>query len=280
MVIVPNGSNGTITTSNTSGSADVILDVFGYFGKGGVPLTTLKPTRVFDTRNGTGGIAAPFGANESRQVKVAGVAGVPTNARAVIVNATSTQGSSGSYLTLSQSGKAVPWASNVNWKAKETSPNLAIVPIGADGKINVYNRLGTTEVVLDIAGFVGSTGDSYLRPIAATRAISTSSNIGMSGAFGSDQAKSANVRTTALLPTTATGVVATAAITSASAPTYVTFWPTGDSRPWASTLNTVAGDPRTNGLIAKLGAGSISAFNYRGTTNISLSINGWLGPNR
>ena len=53
----------------------------------------------------------------------------------------------------------MPWASQVNWKAKEMSTNLAIVPIGADGKINVYNRLGTTEVVLDIAGFVGSTGD-------------------------------------------------------------------------------------------------------------------------
>jgi hypothetical protein len=44
-------------------------------------------------------------------------------------------------------------ASNLNWVAGQTIPNLVTVKLGAGGGISIYNAAGTVHVVLDLAGF-------------------------------------------------------------------------------------------------------------------------------
>ena len=44
--------------------------------------------------------------------------------------------------------------SNLNFTAGQTVPNLVIVPVGADGKIRLYNGSpGTVQLIADIAGY-------------------------------------------------------------------------------------------------------------------------------
>jgi hypothetical protein len=48
-----------------------------------------------------------------------------------------------------------PAASNLNFVAGQTVPNLAIVGIGADGNVTAYNAAGQTHVIFDVVGYFG-----------------------------------------------------------------------------------------------------------------------------
>ena len=44
--------------------------------------------------------------------------------------------------------------SNVNAPAGTTVPNLVVVRVGADGKVNLFNNSGAVDVVIDVAGYI------------------------------------------------------------------------------------------------------------------------------
>ncbi len=47
-----------------------------------------------------------------------------------------------------------PLAANLNFLAGQTVPNLVIAPVGADGKIALYNGAsGSVQLVADVAGY-------------------------------------------------------------------------------------------------------------------------------
>ena len=44
--------------------------------------------------------------------------------------------------------------SNLNFSKGQTTANLAVVPVGADGKISIYNgSSGSVQLIADIAGY-------------------------------------------------------------------------------------------------------------------------------
>ena len=120
----------------------------------------LTPARVLDTRDGTGGYSAPLGAGQTIVATVAGTGGVPAmNATvppsAVVLNVTATDTTGASYLTVWPDGAARPNASDLNWIAGLTVPNLVVVKLGSDGKIQLYNPVGSTNVIIDVVGWYG-----------------------------------------------------------------------------------------------------------------------------
>jgi hypothetical protein len=154
LVVVGLGTGGRMALFNATGRAHVLVDVVGYFApSGGSRFTALPATRVLDTRTGTGGPATPIGAGGVREVVVRGAAGVPVNATAVVLNVTVAFPTATSYLTVYPSGVARPNASNLNFTAGQIVPNLVVVGVGADGKINVFNSAGTVHTVADIVGY-------------------------------------------------------------------------------------------------------------------------------
>jgi len=89
-VIVKLGTNGKIMIYNAAGSADVVIDVSGYFTDStasGKFFTPLSPARVLDTRV-SGGTIGSNGTLSTFQIT--GINGVPANATAVFLNATVT----------------------------------------------------------------------------------------------------------------------------------------------------------------------------------------------
>jgi hypothetical protein len=113
-----------------------------------VGFNPLNPTRILDTRN-----SSPIGPNSSINLGVGGHFGVPTQASAIVVNATVTRGTAQSFLTIYPEGITRPFASNLNWVAGQTIPNLVTVKLGTAKGITIYNSQGSVEVVLDLAGF-------------------------------------------------------------------------------------------------------------------------------
>lgn len=118
-----------------------------------VGFNPLVPTRILDTRNGTGGITGPISAGQTVNLTVGGLNGVPTQASALVLNATVTDTTAASFLTIWPQGAALPTASNLNWSPGETIPNLVTVKLGMSSGISIFNALGDVQVVLDLSGF-------------------------------------------------------------------------------------------------------------------------------
>lgn len=162
-VIVKVGINPQTSTSgwlsiyNAAGWVDVVADVGGWFTDGTDPSATgaafvgMTPTRLSDTRNGSG----PLGAGASRVLQVGGQAGVPSTATAVVLNVTVTGPTATSFLTVWPDGAAQPLASDLNYGASQTVPNLVVVKLGPNGAVDFYNLSGSTDVVVDIVGWYG-----------------------------------------------------------------------------------------------------------------------------
>jgi IPT/TIG domain len=151
-VIVKVPANGMITIYNAQGSADAVIDVSGYFtdstasGKFFNPLT---PTRVLDTRIS----ASTLGPNWAMSTQITGINGVPLGASAVFLNATVTNTTGSSFLTAYPDLTSRPVASDLNWVAGQTIPNLVLATLSLSGTASFYNVAGSTDLVLDISGW-------------------------------------------------------------------------------------------------------------------------------
>ncbi len=56
-----------------------------------------------------------------------------------------------------------PTTSNLNLRRGQVRSNLAIVPLSADGKLWVYNKAGSTHVILDVMGYFVQRPDDTTR---------------------------------------------------------------------------------------------------------------------
>ena len=154
LVVVKVGAGGQVNLYNLAGATDVLADVAGWFGPAGgpgSPYVPLPPQRILDTRSGT-----KLGPNAAMTLQVTGRAGVPAaGVSAVVLNVTVTEPTAESFLTVSPAGQARPLASNLNYVAGRTVPNLVVVKVGAGGQVDIYNLAGSTHVVADVAGWYG-----------------------------------------------------------------------------------------------------------------------------
>lgn len=159
LVVVALGDDGSIDIRSELASTHVIVDIFGYYRTGtGASTTTADPFRVADTRVGTGTPIGALRSGETRRLRIAGVGPVPENATAAYVNLTVTQPTGAGYLSAWPAGETAPIVSNLNWTSGQTIPNMAIVPLGEDGSIDVsidlpWDPSGTAEVLVDVLGW-------------------------------------------------------------------------------------------------------------------------------
>jgi len=121
----------------------------------GGSFNAVTPARVLDTRVGNGA-AGPVAAKGTVSLAVSGRGGVPTSdVSAVVLNVTVTATHKAGYITVYPHGSSRPGTSNLNFRAGQTVPNLVIVPVGTDGKIDLYNGSdGTVHLVADVAGWI------------------------------------------------------------------------------------------------------------------------------
>jgi len=152
-------ANAVLTSVSASGSVclvsvaatHVVVDVSGWLPADGSFRAT-APSRVLDTRDGTGAARAAVGTNASLRLQLTGRGGIPTGGvRAVALNLTAVGPDRDGFLTLYPCG-SVPTASNVNFRAGHTVPNSVIAPLDANGGTCVYSH-ATTDIVADVSGW-------------------------------------------------------------------------------------------------------------------------------
>ena len=166
-----------------------------------------------------------------------------------------------------------PATSNLNVAGGDIVPNLVLARVGAGGKIRIYNWLGPTHMVADVAGWIGTGGAQrqrlgvhgrHARPAASTAATTSAPP---TGAFAAERDPiGARSRGVAGVPTNATSVVVNITVTHAQGSGFATAFPTGVALPVASNLNYVAGTTRANLAVVKVGAGGQISLNAAETS--------------
>jgi hypothetical protein len=177
LAIVGLGADGAITVTmgpSSAGSANVIIDVFGFLSKSsysgtrGARLVPVGPARLTDTRE-TG---RPLGAAEVRPVQIRGANSyMPTITPAVpnrssvsaalvsIAAVNNRAGSTSTYLSASPTPPTPPIkTSNVNVVRGQIKTSMAVVPV-VDGNIYVYNHAGETDMIVDVFGYFETRAD-------------------------------------------------------------------------------------------------------------------------
>ncbi|MDQ3895654.1 MAG: N-acetylmuramoyl-L-alanine amidase [Actinomycetota bacterium] len=261
--------------------ADVAASMGVAYGSSYHPLS---PARLLDTRNGTGVAAGRIAPEGTINLNVTDAGGVPASGvTAVALNMTVTNASGpASYLTVWPKGESRPFASNLNFSAGVSVPNLVIASVGADGSVSIYNNRGTVDVVADVQGWysnVAGSGSSYV-PVNPARVLDTRAGPGTAAPVGPGGVVQLHVAGTGGVPTTGvTAVVLNMTVDRATGPeSYLTVWPSGATMPTASNLNFSAGPASTNLVIAQVGAdGNVAIYNNVGSTDVIADVEGWFG---
>lgn len=247
--------------------------------------TPQSPARIIDSRPAfkVGPFATPWGSGTKRSVTVVGGAtGVPVDADAVALNVTATGTTADSFLTLYPKGTGRPTASNLNWSAGWTVPNAVTVKVGDGGQVDVFNNLGSVDVIIDVVGYYRSDGGSGLTPLAPKRIQDSRPGALKVGPYGTPwgpgQTRDVVVAGgTTGVPADATAVVLNATVTGTTATSYLTVWPKGATGPpQASSLNWQPGWTIPNALTVKVGnEGKVSVYNDMGNVDVILDVVGY-----
>jgi hypothetical protein len=125
----------------------------------------IQPVRVLDTRavtvSGDELVAPqPLSGGETLDVTVAGFADrngavpVPANASSVAVNITIDDDATlKSFITVWPAGQPQPATSAINAEPGLVVSNSAILSVGANGRLSVFNQQGNVNVIMDITGY-------------------------------------------------------------------------------------------------------------------------------
>ncbi|MEU9255299.1 Tat pathway signal protein, partial [Streptomyces sp. NPDC048270] len=134
----------------------------------------VTPTRLMDTRSGLGVPKAKVGQGGTVTLQVTGTAGIPASGvTAVVLNVTATDPTTSSHVSVHPDGTARSSASNLNFTAGQTIPNLVVVPV-VNGRVSFYNNAGSVDLIADIAGYYTTDGSgSTYKPVTPTRLMDT-----------------------------------------------------------------------------------------------------------
>ena len=244
----------------------------------------LNPARLLDTRTGEGGNISALSGGALTEVKVTNVGGVPaTGATAVVLNVTVADPLTAGYITAWPSGEGQPTVSNLNYGAGQTVPNLVTVKVGANGRVNMFNSQGYTQVLADVVGYYTAsvTGcNGKFTAVTPGRVLDTRYGIGTGGSTAPVGAgQSINVLVAGKMGVPSGGVSGVALNVTVTSPTqegYLTVWPTGEAQAGASSHNFVPGLTVANLVLAKVGSGGqVSIFNSAGSTHVIADVVGY-----
>jgi Protein of unknown function (DUF3152) len=254
------GSDGSINIYNSAGTVDVLVDVLAWSADPDLAgeAVPVAPTRLLDTRAST-----DLGADSTIRVPVTGRAGIPARPiGAAVLNITAVNSTHSSFLTVWPTGLSRPNASSVNPQPGETRHNLVIAPVGADGSVTIYNAAGTTDVLVDVLGWLPT---SAVTSNPSRRLLDTRSRT----AAGPDSVR------TIVVDNARRGDLAVVNLTSTSstANSYITIWPAGRDRPTISNLNPRPGATVHNLAVVELGeGGAFSMFQSAGSTHLIVDL--------
>ena len=155
------GELSMVYNAAAGGTADVVLDVTGYFlpDLTGLVYVPLNPSRIVDTRPTAvlSGLHGKLVTGATRQLQVTGHWGVPLSAVAVTGNLTVTGSTANGSVSATPDPNPTPTTSTINFVTGAVIGNGFVGPMNGTGKMSfIYlaNTAGkTTDMVIDLSGY-------------------------------------------------------------------------------------------------------------------------------
>ncbi|MFJ7775377.1 PKD domain-containing protein [Streptomyces yangpuensis] len=251
-----------VTVTDTAGGIHAANQLT--FATAGSEFTPLAPTRLLDTRDGTGTTAGKVAGRGTTRVQVAGGAGIPAGATAVVLNVTVTNTTDDGHVTVYPGKGSRPDTSNLNYTAGQSVPNLVIVPVGEDGSVELFNGgWNPVDLVADVTGYFVRSAASGYTSITPTRFVDTREGLGVDrGRLAGRGTFTTRVGGLKGVPEGITAVALNVTVTNPAEAGHLSVFPAGGGTPTASNLNFTAGQTIANSVIVPVSAdGRISVFN-------------------
>ena len=290
--IVPVDADGNVLMF-TNATAHVVVDVLGFFDVTSGTSTAgrfepVTPVRAVDTRNpadaSTNNFSrATIGGEDVVNVPLAGRFGLASGSSsvAVIVTALSGTANVGGNVVVYPHAGSVPVVANVNTgEALDRRANLVLVPLGADGSIDLAVR-NVVNVIVDVVGSFTDGSDpasatGLYQPLEPTRIVDTRSALG----FGRLPGGVSNTVNPAAVPDSALAVSQNIAMVGTGGAGFVAAFPAGlASVPVVSNGNsTAAGQVRSTLSLTTAGTGGAAgglAYHTSMASDLVVDVTGY-----
>jgi hypothetical protein len=292
--IVTGGTDGQVSVY-VSNTADVILDVSGYFvAEVAVPPTNtffpITPCRVIDTRVSNGTLGAPSLVTMQQRNFVLSLSScnlpqAPTEvggAYSVNVTVIPKNNKPVGYVTVwgtSVTQPTPPTTSTINDTTGTVVANAAIVTVnpGTGGGLSIISS-DDTDVVVDVNGYFAFsqlvTGGLSLYTLPPCRVLDTRQAL---EAFEGQLTVPVTTNNNCSVPGTAKAFVMNATAIPSGFLGYISLWQNGATQPVVSTLNAFDGAITSNMALVGTTNGSIDAYASQ-PAQLLLDISGYFAP--
>jgi hypothetical protein len=231
--------------------------------------TPSDPIRVLDTRSAVGARSA-VDAGGVIPLDLNGATARPAGATGVALNVTVSAPSAAGYLTVYPCDRPRPNASNVNFAAGQTIPNLVDVALAHDGSVCIYSST-SAQVVADLSGwFVPGGTQASLTARSPVRVLDTRAGAGA-------PVQAITLPLGATVPASAVAVAMNVTVTAPAADGYLTVYPCGSPRPTASNVNYSAGETAPNFVTVRLGTNRSVCLWSSAPAHVLVDVAGWFG---
>jgi len=257
---------GDVTIRNAQGAVAVSVTVVGYVsttGNGGrlvsLPRKALPGARPLSVDAG--------GVN----IDVAGQAGVPSDARAVMLNVRRSANSKVGQVWAWPTGGDRPVPSTWTRSAGSAAAGMVVVPLGGGDQIRVAgDRAG--QVSLDVVGYVAGSSEQSFHPMVPRRISREGLRIGRG------DTANLSVRGRAGVPASARSVVVHVTGLNPRDKAQLTVWPRGRARPSPANLYIPKRVERDGMAIVRLGdRGDIRVHAAGSAVGTRVIVLGWIG---
>jgi hypothetical protein len=238
--------------------------------------TPINPTRLVDTRDGTGGVGAALGRGCTLRLNFSSSI-VPVDATAVSLSLTGVADKRG-FLTAYPCETGRPETSNLNVRVGIGTPNLVVGLLDSTRSLCIYSNAGS-HIVVDLAGW-WSPGPDRFNSIDPVRAYDTRElaqplrlpaghvrDVPIAGSF---------------VPGDATAAVVTLTATDALNQGWISVFPCGETPPITSNLNVRVNEARAVSAIVGLGTDPLAkgkiCIQSNITTHVIIDVNGYYAP--
>jgi hypothetical protein len=178
----------------------------------------------------------------------------------------------GGFLTTFPCTPTRPLASTVNFVPGQIVANTTIATLSAGGQLCVYAH-ATTDVVVDVTGWLGQGTGSKFNAVGPTRVMDTRTGLGGATRVPSGGTVRLDVSG---LPAGTSAVALNVTSDAASGGGFATVYPCATGLPRTSTINFVAGDTRPNNTIVGV-SGGVCIY-AQTSTEIIVDLVGYFAP--
>ena len=263
LVEVALGGNGDFCIF-TSAPANFAVDLAGYYTtSGGSRYQPQSPRRLLDTRNVSGPV-------NTASVRIPGGGG------GAAMNVTVTDPTAAGFVTVWPCDGPRPNASNLNFRAGETIPNLVMSRTSGAGDVCLFAS-AATHLIVDLQGTFSGVGGLTV-PAEPRRAMDSRIGLARTGPIvGNPNAPAElNLRSSGRVPANAVGAILNVTVTEPSNAGWVTAYPCASGLPTSSNLNFSRGQTVANNVIAALDSNGKVCLAGSTPTQIVVDVVGWL----